>query len=65
MFQDHCILNFVCVEKQRRPDHVRGYLPVQKLEDASLCPVSALVAYVIRYALDISHFGDLITYALL
>ena len=46
MFQDHCILNFVCLEKQRRPDHVRGYLPVQKLEDASLCPVAALVAYV-------------------
>ena len=44
--QDHCVLSFTCLEKQGRPGHVRGYLPVQKFEDVSLCPVSALVAYV-------------------
>ena len=40
-------MNLVALEKQGRPGRVRGYLSMQKFpEDASLCPVAALVAYV-------------------
>ena len=46
VFQDHAVLSFLMLEKQGRPGCVRGYLSVQKFsEDASLCPVAALVAY--------------------
>ena len=46
VFQDHCVLSFVSLEKQGRPGCVRGYLSVQKFsEDISLCPVAALVTY--------------------
>ena len=44
--QDHCVLNFITLEKQGRPNRVRGYLRVQRfLQDTSLCPVAALVTY--------------------
>ena len=44
--QDHCVLNFITLEKQGRPNRVRGYLRVQRfLQDTSLSPVAALVTY--------------------
>ena len=46
LFQDHCIIDLLSLEKHSRSSNVRGYLSVKKFhEDPSLCPVEALVSY--------------------
>jgi len=46
VFEDHCILDFITLEKQGRPGAIRGYLRVKKFpEDPTLCPVSSLISY--------------------
>ena len=46
MFQDHCVINLVSLEKQSRPNHVRGYVRIQRFhQDIALCPVEAANCY--------------------
>ena len=44
--RDHVVLHLLHLEKQSRPGHVRGYIPIEKFsEDPSLCPVAAIIEY--------------------
>ena len=43
--RDHVTLHLHSLEKQGRPGRVRGYIAVQRFEDPTLCPASAILAY--------------------
>ena len=49
--EEHCVIPLLQLEKQSRPNHVRGYVKVRRYEDPDLCPVQTLSVYVNQVSL--------------